>query len=92
MSANTQRQLAIRTLGTSKAIPTMNSVTLGTPILIGSYQRNNNHIPKRGHIPEAVVIEVREDLNNNRTYRQIKEDYAVSIGWIHKIKHNKIRK
>ena len=70
----------------------MNSVTLGTPILTGSYQRNNNHIPKRGHIPEAVVIEVLEDLNNNRTYRQIKEDYAVSIGWIHKIKHNKIRK
>ena len=92
MSANTQRPLATQTLGILKAIHTMSLETVGTPILIGSYQRNNNHIPKRGHIPEAVVIEVLEDLNNNRTYRQIKEDYAVSIGWIHKIKHNKIRK
>lgn len=47
---------------------------------------------KRGHIPEAVVIEVLEDIKNNRTYRQIKEDYAVSIGWIHKVRHNKTRK
>lgn len=70
----------------------MSLVTLGTPILIGNCQKNSNYIPKRGHIPEAIVIEVLEDLNNNRTYRQIKEDYAVSIGWIHKIKHNKIRK
>jgi hypothetical protein len=51
-----------------------------------------SYIPKRGHIPEAVVIEVLEDIQNNRTYRQIKEDYAVSIGWIHKIRHNKTRK
>jgi hypothetical protein len=70
----------------------MNSVTLGIPILIGSCQRNSNYIPKRGHIPEAVVNEVLEDLSNKRTYRQIREDYAVSIGWIHKIKQRKIRK
>jgi hypothetical protein len=70
----------------------MSLATLGTPISTGSYQKNSNYIPKRGHIPEAVVNEVLEDLNNNKTYRQIKEDYAVSIGWIHKIKHNKIRK
>jgi hypothetical protein len=70
----------------------MNSVTLGTLTLIGSCQRNSNYIPKRGHIPEAVVNEVLEDLSNNRTYRQIREDYAVSIGWIHKIKQRKIRK
>lgn len=54
--------------------------------------RQLSYIPKRGHIPEAVVIEVLEDIKNNRTHRQIKEDYAVSIGWIHKIKHNKTRK
>jgi hypothetical protein len=54
--------------------------------------RNDSYIPKRGRIPQAVVIEVLQDLQNNRTYRQIKEDYAVSIGWIHKIRHNKTRK
>jgi hypothetical protein len=51
-----------------------------------------SYIPKRGHIPQAVVLEVLQDLQNNKTYRQIKEDYAVSIGWIHKIRHNKTRK
>ena len=54
--------------------------------------RDESYIPKRGHIPEAVVIEVLQDIQNNRTYRQIKEDYAVSICWIHKIRHNKTRK
>ena len=54
--------------------------------------KNESYIPKRGHIPQAVVLEVLEDIKNNRTYRQIKEDYAVSIGWIHKIRHNKTRK
>jgi len=54
--------------------------------------KSDSYIPKRGHIPEAVVLEVLEDIKNNRTYRQIKEDYAVSIGWIHKIRHNKTRK
>jgi len=54
--------------------------------------KNELYIPKRGHIPQAVVLEVLQDLQNNRTYRQIKEDYAVSIGWIHKIRHNKTRK
>lgn len=54
--------------------------------------KSNTYVPLNGHIPEAVVNEVLEDLNNNRTYRQIREDYAVSVGWIHKIKHNKIRK
>ena len=54
--------------------------------------RNESYIPKRGHIPEAVVLEVLQDLQNNRTYIQIKEDYAVSIGWIHKIRYHKTRK
>jgi hypothetical protein len=54
--------------------------------------RNDSYIPKRGHIPQAVVLEVLQDIQNNKTYRQIKEDYAVSIGWIHKIRHNKTRK
>ena len=54
--------------------------------------KDESYISKRGHIPEAVVIEVLQDIQNNRTYRQIKEDYAVSIGWIHKIRHNKTRK
>ena len=54
--------------------------------------KNDLYIPKRGHILQAVVLEVLEDIKNNKTYRQIKEDYAVSIGWIHKIRHNKTRK
>lgn len=49
-------------------------------------------VPLRGHIPEAVVIEVLEDLKNKKTYRQIAEDYAVSLGWISKMKHGLIRK
>lgn len=54
--------------------------------------RESNYIPIRGHIPQAVVSEVLEDLRNNKTYRQIKDDYSVSLGWIHKVRHNKIRK
>ena len=70
----------------------MSLETVGTPILIGSYQRNNNHIPKRGHIPEAVVVEVLEDLKSGKTYRQISDDYAVSLGWISKVKRGLIRR
>lgn len=54
--------------------------------------RQSNYIPLRGHIPQAVVLEVLEDISKNKTYRQIKEDYSVSLGWIHKVRHNKIRK
>ena len=53
--------------------------------------RQSTYIPKRGHIPQAVVSEVLADIKSNKTYRQIKEDYAVSLGWIHKIRNNKIR-
>jgi uncharacterized protein YerC len=49
-------------------------------------------VPLRGHIPEAVVFEVMEDLKTGKTYRQIVEDYAVSLGWISKLKRGQIRK
>jgi len=55
-------------------------------------QNETINIPLRGHIPQAVVLEVLEDISKNKTYRQIKEDYSVSLGWIHKVRHNKIRK
>lgn len=45
-----------------------------------------------GHIPNAVVGEVLEDLKNGKTYRQIVEDYGVSIGWISKVKRGQIRR
>lgn len=54
--------------------------------------RQSNYMPLRGHIPQAVVMEVLEYISKNKTYRQIKEDYSVSLGWIHKVRHNKIRK
>ena len=47
--------------------------------------RQSTYIPLRGYIPHAVVLEVLEDINKNKTYRQIKEDYSVSLGWIHKV-------
>ena len=50
------------------------------------------HVPARGHIPNAVVAEVLEDLKTGKTYRQIVEDYAVSLGWISKLKRGQIRK
>jgi uncharacterized protein YerC len=50
------------------------------------------YVPARGHIPEAVVSEVMSDLKTGKTYRQIAEDYAVSLGWISKLKRGQIRK
>lgn len=49
-------------------------------------------VPLNGHIPNAVVLEVIEDLKNGKTYRQIVEDYGVSIGWISKVKRGQIRR
>jgi hypothetical protein len=54
--------------------------------------KNGAYVPNRGHIPNAVVFEVLEDINAGKTYRQIAEDYAVSIGWISKMKRGEIRK
>ena len=45
-----------------------------------------------GHIPNAVVVEVLEDLKGGKTYRQIAEEYAVSLGWISKVKRGQIRR
>ena len=50
------------------------------------------YVPARGHIPEAVVSEIMADLKTGRTYRQIAADYAVSLGWISKLKRGQIRK
>jgi hypothetical protein len=53
--------------------------------------KTNTYIPLNGHIPQAVVCEVLEDLKTGKTYRQIVEDYAVSLGWISKVKRGEIR-
>jgi len=53
--------------------------------------KTESYVPLNGHIPNAVVGEVLEDLKNGKTYRQIVEDYGVSLGWISKVKHRKIR-
>ena len=49
-------------------------------------------VPMNGHIPNAVVFEVLEDLKTGKTYRQIAEEYAVSLGWISKVKRGQIRR
>ena len=54
--------------------------------------KQNNYIPLNGHIPQAVVAEVLEDLKSGKTYREIVEDYAVSLGWISKVKRGQIRR
>lgn len=54
--------------------------------------KTSDYIPSNGHIPEAVVEEVLEDIKNRKTYRQIVEDYGVSLGWISKMKRGEIRK
>jgi uncharacterized protein YerC len=54
--------------------------------------KSNTHVPLNGHIPEAVVVEVLEDLKSGKTYRQISDDYAVSLGWISKVKRGLIRR
>jgi len=54
--------------------------------------KSNTYVPLNGHIPEAVVAEVLEDLKTGKTYRQIADDYAVSLGWISKVKRGQIRK
>jgi hypothetical protein len=54
--------------------------------------KTNTYIPLNGHIPQAVVCEVLEDLKTGKTYRQIVEDYAVSLGWISKVKRGQIRR
>jgi len=52
----------------------------------------SNYVPLNGHIPQAVVCEVLEDLKTGKTYRKIVEDYAVSLGWISKVKRGQIRR
>jgi uncharacterized protein YerC len=54
--------------------------------------KSNTYIPLNGHIPQAVVLEVVEDLKIGKTYRQIADDYSVSLGWISKVKRGQIRK
>lgn len=54
-------------------------------------KRPPTFVPKRGHIPEVVAAEVLADLAAGKTYRTIADDYAVSIGWVSKLKHGKIR-
>lgn len=49
-------------------------------------------VPLNGHIPNAVVFEVLEDIKVRKTYRKIAEDYAVSLGWISKLKRGQIRR
>jgi uncharacterized protein YerC len=49
-------------------------------------------VPLNGHIPQAVVAEVLEDLKSGKTYREIAEDYGVSLGWISKVKRGLIRR
>lgn len=50
------------------------------------------YIPPSGSIPSEVVAEVLEDLRNGKRYRQIVEDYGVSLGWISKVKRGEIRR
>jgi len=50
------------------------------------------YIPPSGSIPTEVVLEVLEDIKNGKTYREIAEDYGVSMGWISKVKRKEIRK
>ena len=54
--------------------------------------KSNTYVPLNGHIPEAVVNEVLEDLRSGKTYRQVAEDYAVSLEWISKVKRGIIRR
>lgn len=54
--------------------------------------KNSAYIPLNGHIPQAVVAEVLEDLKSGKTHREIAEDYGVSLGWISKVKHKEIRR
>jgi uncharacterized protein YerC len=54
--------------------------------------KNITYVPANGHIPQAVVLEVVEDLKTGKTYRQIADDYAVSLGWISKLKRGLIRR
>ena len=54
--------------------------------------KTNTYVPQKGHIPNAVVEEVLQDLKGGKTYRQIAEDYAVSLGWISKVKRGQIRR
>jgi uncharacterized protein YerC len=54
--------------------------------------KNITYVPSNGHIPQAVVLEVVEDLKTGKTYRQIADDYAVSLGWISKLKRGLIRR
>ena len=54
--------------------------------------KNSAYIPLNGHIPQAVVAEVLEDLKSGKTYREIAENYAVSLGWISKVKRGLIRR
>jgi|GEM_PF-2398333 len=54
--------------------------------------KTNTYVPLNGHIPNAVVEEVLQDLKTGKTYRQIVEDYAVSLGWISKVKRGQIRR
>jgi non-canonical (house-cleaning) NTP pyrophosphatase len=54
--------------------------------------KTNTYVPLNGHIPNAVVEEVLQDLKGGKTYRQIVEDYAVSLGWISKVKRGQIRR
>jgi uncharacterized protein YerC len=54
--------------------------------------KNITYVPANGHIPRAVVLEVVEGLKTGKTYRQIADDYAVSLGWISKVKRGQIRK
>jgi len=49
------------------------------------------YIPPSGSIPTEVVLEVLEDIKNGKTYREIAEDYGVSMGWISKVKRKEIR-
>lgn len=48
-------------------------------------------IPPSGSIPTEVVLEVLEDIRNGKTYREIADDYGVSLGWISKVKRKEIR-
>jgi hypothetical protein len=61
------------------------------PCYVTDMRISNNYIPFNGHIPQAVVCEVIQDIKSGKRYRQIKEDYAVSLGWISKVKRGEIR-
>jgi len=49
------------------------------------------YIPPSGSIPTEVVLEVLEDIKNGKPYREIADDYGVSLGWISKVKRKEIR-